>query len=491
MSEEKAKRLAADPSVARVEADGAAYATGTQPNPPSYGLDRIDQRNLPLDRSLPPRRRLQCHGVRRRLRCPYEPRRRPWASDHREPYRSPHRYRGDRRAPVPVARTGPRNGGGAPPRAVVIGGDRRAGRRAARRAGGTGGVRRPPAPVDGWSAVRGRGGTARMARLHGVPRRRGGGAAPARVRAPCGGGADPSPSAGGAAGGRRGGGPRRTRARSTAAVRGWFGRAGDASSTCGGAEGRRPPAPSATAGTPSPTTWRAGPRTRRSPNRNGLFCICVRLAPWPGTRVPSRWWGWPSTTGAPPPRAGGALPGGGGRPGGGARGRGHGRRSLPRRPARRPRARGPRPDRAEAGPRRAERPARPAGARSAAAGPRAPLPGPRAERRDPVVAGPVAAQPVGFRAGGAGRDSASGPRPPGRLDRPGRTRAGDHGHPLAQGLAGRRAPPPAGRGGTAAARGRGGGPALRRAGQPCHRPGPDGRSVGVGGGGGSARHPCR
>ncbi|MFB6670190.1 S8 family peptidase [Streptomyces parvus] len=52
MSEEKAKRLAADPSVARVEADGAAYATGTQPNPPSYGLDRIDQRSLPLDRNF-------------------------------------------------------------------------------------------------------------------------------------------------------------------------------------------------------------------------------------------------------------------------------------------------------------------------------------------------------------------------------------------------------------------------------------------------------
>ncbi|MGQ4712953.1 S8 family peptidase [Streptomyces anulatus] len=52
MSEEAAERLAADPSVARVEADGAAYATGTQPNPPSYGLDRIDQRNLPLDRSF-------------------------------------------------------------------------------------------------------------------------------------------------------------------------------------------------------------------------------------------------------------------------------------------------------------------------------------------------------------------------------------------------------------------------------------------------------
>ncbi|MGV9690035.1 S8 family peptidase [Streptomyces sp. NPDC003444] len=50
MSEEKAKELAADPSVARVEADGVAYALGTQPNPPSWGLDRVDQRNLPLDK---------------------------------------------------------------------------------------------------------------------------------------------------------------------------------------------------------------------------------------------------------------------------------------------------------------------------------------------------------------------------------------------------------------------------------------------------------
>ncbi|MER7697695.1 S8 family peptidase [Streptomyces sp. NPDC096095] len=51
MSEEKAKRLAADPSVARVEADAAAYAIDTQTNPPSWGLDRVDQRDLPVDRS--------------------------------------------------------------------------------------------------------------------------------------------------------------------------------------------------------------------------------------------------------------------------------------------------------------------------------------------------------------------------------------------------------------------------------------------------------
>ncbi|MEV7167256.1 S8 family serine peptidase [Streptomyces microflavus] len=51
MSPSEAKELAADPSVARVEADAVAYAAGTQPNPPSWGLDRADQRNLPVDRS--------------------------------------------------------------------------------------------------------------------------------------------------------------------------------------------------------------------------------------------------------------------------------------------------------------------------------------------------------------------------------------------------------------------------------------------------------
>ncbi|GAA5217574.1 S8 family peptidase [Streptomyces thinghirensis] len=49
MSEAEAKELAADPSVARVEADGVAYAVDTQTNPPSWGLDRIDQRDRPVD----------------------------------------------------------------------------------------------------------------------------------------------------------------------------------------------------------------------------------------------------------------------------------------------------------------------------------------------------------------------------------------------------------------------------------------------------------
>ena len=48
-SERVARRLAADPAVAYVEQNGEVRITGTQTNPPSWGLDRIDQRNLPLD----------------------------------------------------------------------------------------------------------------------------------------------------------------------------------------------------------------------------------------------------------------------------------------------------------------------------------------------------------------------------------------------------------------------------------------------------------
>ncbi|GLZ40248.1 S8 family peptidase [Actinokineospora sp. NBRC 105648] len=48
MSETQAKRLAADPQVAYVEQDGTARAVGEQPNP-TWGLDRIDQRALPVD----------------------------------------------------------------------------------------------------------------------------------------------------------------------------------------------------------------------------------------------------------------------------------------------------------------------------------------------------------------------------------------------------------------------------------------------------------
>ncbi|WP_431879898.1 S8 family peptidase [Amycolatopsis sacchari] len=51
MSESQAKRIAADPSVAFVEQNRTFHITATQSNPPSWGLDRVDQRNLPLDNS--------------------------------------------------------------------------------------------------------------------------------------------------------------------------------------------------------------------------------------------------------------------------------------------------------------------------------------------------------------------------------------------------------------------------------------------------------
>lgn len=46
-----AARIAADPAVAYVEQNHTVSIAGTQPNPPSWGLDRVDQRNLPLDSS--------------------------------------------------------------------------------------------------------------------------------------------------------------------------------------------------------------------------------------------------------------------------------------------------------------------------------------------------------------------------------------------------------------------------------------------------------
>jgi serine protease len=48
MSEAEARRLAADPSVDYVEQDAVARVSGTQNNP-TWGLDRVDQANLPLD----------------------------------------------------------------------------------------------------------------------------------------------------------------------------------------------------------------------------------------------------------------------------------------------------------------------------------------------------------------------------------------------------------------------------------------------------------
>ncbi|MEO6086109.1 MAG: S8 family peptidase, partial [Umezawaea sp.] len=44
--------LAADPAVASVSQDAEVRVVDTQPNPPSWGLDRIDQRDLPLNASF-------------------------------------------------------------------------------------------------------------------------------------------------------------------------------------------------------------------------------------------------------------------------------------------------------------------------------------------------------------------------------------------------------------------------------------------------------
>ena len=51
MSRAQALRLSRNPAVAYVQQDQAVELTDVQPNPPSWGLDRIDQRDLPLDSS--------------------------------------------------------------------------------------------------------------------------------------------------------------------------------------------------------------------------------------------------------------------------------------------------------------------------------------------------------------------------------------------------------------------------------------------------------
>jgi hypothetical protein len=51
MNEHQARAMARHPKVLLVEEDVEMWPTGTQTNPPSWGLDRIDQHNLPLDSS--------------------------------------------------------------------------------------------------------------------------------------------------------------------------------------------------------------------------------------------------------------------------------------------------------------------------------------------------------------------------------------------------------------------------------------------------------
>ncbi|MEV0675176.1 S8 family serine peptidase [Actinosynnema sp. NPDC050436] len=50
LDERQARRLAAHPDVASVTQSGTARAADVQDNPPNWGLDRVDQRDLPLDR---------------------------------------------------------------------------------------------------------------------------------------------------------------------------------------------------------------------------------------------------------------------------------------------------------------------------------------------------------------------------------------------------------------------------------------------------------
>ncbi|MEU8523695.1 S8 family peptidase [Streptomyces sp. NPDC048577] len=51
LSEAQAKKLAADPAVTSVVQNRVFKVNGTQPSPPSWGLDRIDQKALPLNQS--------------------------------------------------------------------------------------------------------------------------------------------------------------------------------------------------------------------------------------------------------------------------------------------------------------------------------------------------------------------------------------------------------------------------------------------------------
>ncbi|WHM36828.1 S8 family peptidase [Streptomyces sp. BPTC-684] len=51
LDEARARKLAADPAVRSVVQNRVLHVDTTQPNPPSWGLDRIDQKALPLDKS--------------------------------------------------------------------------------------------------------------------------------------------------------------------------------------------------------------------------------------------------------------------------------------------------------------------------------------------------------------------------------------------------------------------------------------------------------
>ncbi|MFJ6010593.1 S8 family peptidase [Streptomyces sp. NPDC092952] len=51
LSEAQAKKFAADPAVESVAQNRTFHVTGTQTSPPSWGLDRIDQKSLPLNQS--------------------------------------------------------------------------------------------------------------------------------------------------------------------------------------------------------------------------------------------------------------------------------------------------------------------------------------------------------------------------------------------------------------------------------------------------------
>ncbi|MFE1172590.1 S8 family peptidase [Streptomyces sp. NPDC058773] len=51
MTADQARRVAADPGVDYVEQDAEVRASAVQSDPPSWGLDRVDQEALPLDRS--------------------------------------------------------------------------------------------------------------------------------------------------------------------------------------------------------------------------------------------------------------------------------------------------------------------------------------------------------------------------------------------------------------------------------------------------------